>query len=275
MRPLAALAPHRRRECWCARRPSMAQGFGAARRGATRFAADRRARKCRTTARFAFVTAAAHGRAGRLPAAASRPGRTTIRAPSATSRASCRRSRSSSRISNESNIFTMDDPELFAYSDRLHVRAGLLADDATRSWMGCSSTSRRAASSSSTTSAASTGTTSGSGAARRFPAAGSCSSTRAHPIFHSFFDIDIAETQGYYGPASFHGVFENNDPNKRLLLDRRTTTTTSASCGSSRTPGFVPGRSVERRVQVRHQLHRVCDDALRHEEPRTNEERSD
>jgi hypothetical protein len=39
-----------------------------------------------------------------------------------------------------------------------------------------------------------------------------------HPIFHSFFDIRIEETQGYYGPASFHGVFEDNDPDKRLLL---------------------------------------------------------
>jgi hypothetical protein len=40
----------------------------------------------------------------------------------------------------------------------------------------------------------------------------------SHPVFHSFFDINIAETQGYYGPATFHGVFEDNDPNKRLML---------------------------------------------------------
>lgn len=40
----------------------------------------------------------------------------------------------------------------------------------------------------------------------------------SHPIFHSFFDIRIDETQGYYGPVSFHGVFEDNDPAKRLLL---------------------------------------------------------
>jgi hypothetical protein len=38
------------------------------------------------------------------------------------------------------------------------------------------------------------------------------------PIFHSFFDIKTAETQGYYGQASFQGVFEDNDPQKRLLL---------------------------------------------------------
>jgi hypothetical protein len=40
----------------------------------------------------------------------------------------------------------------------------------------------------------------------------------SHPIFHAFFDIKIEETQGYYGPATFHGVYEDNDPSKRLLL---------------------------------------------------------
>jgi hypothetical protein len=39
-----------------------------------------------------------------------------------------------------------------------------------------------------------------------------------HQVFHSFFDIDIRGTHGYYGPASFQGVFEDNDPSKRLLL---------------------------------------------------------
>lgn len=40
----------------------------------------------------------------------------------------------------------------------------------------------------------------------------------SHPVFHSFFDIDPRETQGYYGQVSFHGVFEDNDPTKRLLI---------------------------------------------------------
>ena len=40
----------------------------------------------------------------------------------------------------------------------------------------------------------------------------------SHPIFHSFFDIDVTDAPGYYGPASFHGIYENNDPEKRLLL---------------------------------------------------------
>jgi hypothetical protein len=39
-----------------------------------------------------------------------------------------------------------------------------------------------------------------------------------HPVFHSFFDIRINETVGYYGEATFHGMYEDNDPNKRLLL---------------------------------------------------------
>ena len=39
-----------------------------------------------------------------------------------------------------------------------------------------------------------------------------------HPVFHAFFDIRIAETVGYYGEATFHGIYEDNDPDKRLLL---------------------------------------------------------
>jgi hypothetical protein len=38
-----------------------------------------------------------------------------------------------------------------------------------------------------------------------------------HPIFHSFFEINALETRGYYGPAQFLGIFEDNDPEKRLL----------------------------------------------------------
>ena len=42
----------------------------------------------------------------------------------------------------------------------------------------------------------------------------------SHPIFHSFFDIASLEySHPYYGvPSSFLGVFEDNDPAKRLLL---------------------------------------------------------
>ena len=38
-----------------------------------------------------------------------------------------------------------------------------------------------------------------------------------HPIFHSFFDINTLIRQGYYGEAAFLGIFEDNDPQKRLL----------------------------------------------------------
>jgi hypothetical protein len=40
----------------------------------------------------------------------------------------------------------------------------------------------------------------------------------AHPIFHSFFEINsIDDVTGFYGPAEWHGIFEDNDPRKRLL----------------------------------------------------------
>jgi hypothetical protein len=38
-----------------------------------------------------------------------------------------------------------------------------------------------------------------------------------HPVFHSFFDIKTLISQGYYGEAAFLGIFEDNDPQKRLL----------------------------------------------------------
>ncbi|MGE0460744.1 MAG: DUF4159 domain-containing protein [Vicinamibacterales bacterium] len=39
----------------------------------------------------------------------------------------------------------------------------------------------------------------------------------SHPVFHSFFDINALVTEGYYGEAAFLGIFEDNDPRKRLL----------------------------------------------------------
>jgi hypothetical protein len=38
-----------------------------------------------------------------------------------------------------------------------------------------------------------------------------------HPVFHSFFDIKELPAEGYYGEAQFLGLFEDNDPRKRLL----------------------------------------------------------
>ena len=41
-----------------------------------------------------------------------------------------------------------------------------------------------------------------------------------HPIFHSFFEINSLEFVQYYdrGTPIFYGVFEDNDPKKRLML---------------------------------------------------------
>jgi Domain of unknown function (DUF4159) len=38
-----------------------------------------------------------------------------------------------------------------------------------------------------------------------------------HPIFHSFFEINSLEVEGYYGPTEWTGIFEDNDPARRLL----------------------------------------------------------
>ena len=42
----------------------------------------------------------------------------------------------------------------------------------------------------------------------------------SHPIFHSFFDIEVLNHRHpYWGQKSeFHGIFEDNDPNGRLLV---------------------------------------------------------
>ena len=39
----------------------------------------------------------------------------------------------------------------------------------------------------------------------------------SHPIFHSFFEIKTLEVDSYYGHAEWLGIFEDNDPNKRLM----------------------------------------------------------
>ena len=118
---------------------------------------------------------------------------------------------------NESNIFAMDDPELFNFpiaymsepgfwqmtDDELDglrnyiAKGGFVIFDDFRGehWYNFEDQVRRVIQ-----------------GARLVPL------DTSHPIFHSFFDIRTSETVGYYGPASFHGVFENNDPSKRLLL---------------------------------------------------------
>jgi hypothetical protein len=116
-----------------------------------------------------------------------------------------------------SNIFTLDDPDLFAYpiaymsepgywqmsDEELHgiqqyvKKGGFLIFDDFRGehWYNFEEQVRKV-----------------------IPNAQLVPLDTGHPIFHSFFDINTAETQGYYGPAAFHGVFEDNDPAKRLVL---------------------------------------------------------
>ena len=39
-----------------------------------------------------------------------------------------------------------------------------------------------------------------------------------HPVFHSFFEINsLDDVPGYYGIPEWHGIFEDNDPAKRLM----------------------------------------------------------
>ena len=41
----------------------------------------------------------------------------------------------------------------------------------------------------------------------------------SHPVFHSFFDIDTLEMYEMYGlPVRFYGVYEDNDPRRRLMI---------------------------------------------------------
>ena len=117
----------------------------------------------------------------------------------------------------ESNVFTLDDPGLFAYpvayvsepgfwhmndqelrgiQDYLRKGGFLIFDDfRDEHWYNFEDQMRRVVPD-----------------GRLVPL-----DTR-HPVFHSFFDINTAETQGVYGTAQFHGMFEDNDPDKRLLL---------------------------------------------------------
>jgi hypothetical protein len=118
---------------------------------------------------------------------------------------------------DESNVFTMDDPELFTYPIaymsepgfwqmseteiaglQQYVRKGgfLIFDDFRgEHWYNFEEQVQKV-----------------------IPNARLVELDPAHAVFHSFFDIKPEETEGYYGRATFHGVFEDNDPNKRLLL---------------------------------------------------------
>lgn len=64
----------------------------------------------------------------------------------------------------------------------------------------------------------------------------------SHPIFHSFFEIESFEgfVHPYSGwPASFYGVFEDNDPGKRLMIVANYNNDIGESWEFSDT-GFIP-----------------------------------
>ena len=67
----------------------------------------------------------------------------------------------------------------------------------------------------------------------------------------------------YYDPGKpiFRGIFENNDPTKRLMAIINYNTDISEFWEFSGT-GLEADRGIERRVQARRQLHHLRDDAL-------------
>jgi len=120
---------------------------------------------------------------------------------------------------DESNIFTLDDPELFNYpvaymsepgywtmSDvevqgmRNYLQKGgfvIFDDFRGRDWENFDQQMRRV-----------------------LPEGRFVELDAKNPIFHSFFEINSLEFVQMYdrGKASFLGIFEDNDPGKRLLL---------------------------------------------------------
>lgn len=65
--------------------------------------------------------------------------------------------------------------------------------------------------------------------------------TVAHPIFHSFFEIDSLPRVPPYGqgPSRYFGIFENNDPNGRMMMIINYDNDISESWEWSDT-GFIP-----------------------------------
>ena len=170
----------------------------------------------------------------------------------------------SSRTCDESNILTLDDPELFVVSGRVHVRAGLLDDDEAESSRACAPTCRRAASSSSTTSAGEHWYNFEEQMRRRASrTAAGARSTPAHPIFHSFFDIDHLDDAGLLRPG---GV-------PRHLRGQRSRTSDCWSMANYNhdlgefwefsDTGWMPVDLIERGLQVRRELRDLRDDALK------------
>ena len=92
----------------------------------------------------------------------------------------------------------------------------------------------------------------------------------SHPIFHAFFELNSLEhfPQAYNaGPPSFLGLFEDNDPTKRLRDDRQLQHRHLAVLGVVR-PGHPADRRHQRSLQARGELHHLRPDALTPGRPR-------
>ena len=86
----------------------------------------------------------------------------------------------------------------------------------------------------------------------------------SHPIFHAFFEIETLDFVPFYGRGglpTFHGVFEDNDPSRRLLLIANYNNDIGEYWEYSDT-GFTADRAVERGVQARRELRDLFNDAL-------------
>ena len=74
----------------------------------------------------------------------------------------------------------------------------------------------------------------------------------AHPIFHSFFEIDsldiVPPAYNLGGRPMFLALFEDNDPTKRMLRDRQLPARPVRVLGVLE-PGFTPVRTSTRRTR--------------------------
>ena len=86
----------------------------------------------------------------------------------------------------------------------------------------------------------------------------------SHPIFHSFFEInrlDIIPQAYIAGTPMFRGLFEDNDPRKRLQMIVNYNTDVSQFWEWSG-HGPAADRRHQRSLQARRELHHLRPDAL-------------
>jgi len=174
---------------------------------------------------------------------------------------------------DDANVLTLDDPELFQVSDRVHHRGGLVTlsdreatalrtyiqkggfvivdDFKMLGWRGLDSGGWDPFE---------------ANMKRVLPGVRFFEMEDSHPIFHAFFEIDYRILNDFpqaynSGRPVFRGVYEDNDPRKRLVMIVNYNTDIS-QYWSGRAGAAAGGRH-ERGVQARRELSDVRDDALR------------